>query len=100
MPCFFGAVELDLPPALSPLPLPLPLPLAEVRPPLLLLPLMVLSVAVEVPVDSLLLGGSPVPLMPWLGLLESNPWVFKHLRKAHRALEARVPASSERLTRL
>ena len=76
MPCFFGAVELALPPALSPLPLPLPLPLAEVRPPLLLLPLMALNVAVEVPMDPLLLGGSPVYLVPWLGLLGSNPWIF------------------------
>ena len=71
-----GLFELDLPPALSPLALPLPLPLAEVRPPLLLLPLMTLNVAVEVPMDPLLLGGSSVGLIPWLGLLESTPWVF------------------------
>jgi hypothetical protein len=45
------------------------LPLAEVRPPLLLLPLMALNGAVEVPMYPLLLRGSLVGLVPWLGLL-------------------------------
>ena len=69
MPFLIGLFELVLPPVLSPLPQPLPAPLVEVRPPLLLLPLMALNGAVEVPMDPLLLRGFTVGLESWLGLL-------------------------------
>ena len=65
MPFLIGLFELDLPPVLSPFPRPLPAPLVEVRPPLLLLPLMVFDGSAEVLHSAL----DPLALGSWLGLL-------------------------------
>ena len=58
-------MALDLPPVLSPLPRPLPAALGEVRPPLLLLPLMVFDGSAEVLHSAL----DPLALVLGLGLL-------------------------------